>query len=188
MSTETRAYEARARSVRPSLHRSAIAWVRRWAWAIIVIADTGLLMWAAMAAAAPQLLAGPGSLTILPAGYQGFTGGSWHALVASSPRTAEYLTLLFRMFGLYGVAFSLLAIAIAATAFRRGDRWAWWAMLIGNTITFAGAMTYDQIARAVGPFEASEYLGLAAIYASLAVTASSGAIRVGRKGGTPPAT
>lgn len=31
-------------------------------------------------------------------------------------------------------------------------------------------MTYDQIVRAVGPFELSEYLGLAAVYASPAAT------------------
>ncbi len=142
----------------------------RVAWVVILVADVGLLAWAAMAAVAPQLLAGPGSTSILPAGYEGFTGASWQALAASSPRTAEYATLLFRMFGLYGVAFSLLAIGIAAYAFRRGERWAWWALLVGNTITFVGAMAYDQIARAVGPFELSEYLGLAAVYAALAIT------------------
>ena len=141
------------------------------AWIVIVVADVGLLAWALMAAVAPERLIGPHSTPILPAGYQGFTGASWQALAASSPKTTEYATLLFRMFGLYGVAFSLLAIAIAAKAFRRGEAWAWWALLVGNTITFVGAMAYDQIARAVGPFELSEYLGLIAIYASLAVTA-----------------
>jgi hypothetical protein len=30
---------------------------------------------------------------------------------------------------------------------------------------------YDQVVGAVGPFELSEYLGLAAIYGSLAITA-----------------
>jgi len=64
----------------------------------------------------------------------------------------------------------LLAIAIAVTGFRRGERWAWWSLLIGNTITFVSAMSYDQIVRAVGPFELTEYIGLAAIYGSLAVT------------------
>jgi hypothetical protein len=73
---------------------------------------------------------------------------------------AEYTTLLFRMFGIYGVAFSLLAIAIAAKIFSRGERWAWCALLIGNTIAFGAPMMYDQIVRAVGPFELSEYLGL----------------------------
>jgi hypothetical protein len=75
------------------------------------------------------------------------------------------------MYGIYIVAFGLLAVAIAATAFRSGDRWAWWALLVGNTIAFVSAMTYDRIVGAIGPFEWSEYLGLAVIYGSLAVTA-----------------
>ena len=144
---------------------------RRNAWIAIVIADVGLLAWAAMAALAPQLLMGPGSQPILPAGFEGFTGASWQSLADASTRAPEYVTLVFRMYGFYGVAFSILAIAIAANSFRRNERWAWWALLVGNTITFVGAMAYDQIVRAVGPFEVSEYLGLAAIYAALAITA-----------------
>jgi hypothetical protein len=150
----------------------AMARGRRIAWLVILIADMGLLAWAALAALAPERLLGPRSMPILPAGYEGFTGYSWHELVATAPKAAEYATLLFRMFGIYGVAFSLLAIAIAAYAFRRGERWAWWALLVGNTITFVGAMTYDQVVRAVGPFELTEYLCLTAIYGSLAITAS----------------
>jgi len=75
------------------------------------------------------------------------------------------------MYGVYIVAFGLLAVAIAATAFRRGDRWAWWALLVGNTVAFVSAMAYDRIVGAIGPFEWSEYLGLALIYGTLAVTA-----------------
>jgi len=151
--------------------RKAMERGRRIAWLIILIADVGLLAWAALAALAPERLLGPRSMSILPAGYEGFTGYSWHELVATAPKAAEYTTLLFRMFGVYGVAFSLLAIAIAANGFRRAERWAWWALLIGNTITFVGAMAYDQIVRAVGPFELTEYVCLAAIYGSLAITA-----------------
>jgi hypothetical protein len=151
--------------------RTALDRWRGAAWLVVAVADVGLLAWGAMAALAPERLAGPGSMSILPAGYEGFTASSWQLLLEQAPKTAEYLTLLFRMFGTYGVAFSVLAIAIASTGFRRGERWAWWSLLVGNTITFVSAMSYDQIVRAVGPFELTEYLGLAAIYASLAVTA-----------------
>ena len=87
---------------------------------------------------------------------------------------AEYATLIFRMYGVYEIALSVLAIAIAANAFRRSERWAWWALLVGNTIAYVGAMSYDQMVQAIGPFEAMEYVGLAVIYASLAVTAPFG--------------
>ncbi len=144
---------------------------RRVAWILILLADVGLLAWGAMAAIAPERLLGPNSMPILKAEYESFTGYSWPALIATAPKTADLLTLIFRMYGIYGVAFSLIAIFITVTAFRRGDKWAWWALLVGNTLTYISAMTYDQIARAVGPFEMTEYIGLAAIIFALAVTA-----------------
>jgi hypothetical protein len=42
--------------------------------------------------------------------------------------------LLFRIYGAYIVAFGLMAIAVTVFAFRRGDGWAWWALLVGNTM------------------------------------------------------
>lgn len=143
---------------------------RRVAWVLVLIADVGLLAWGAMAALAPERLPGPGSTPILNAGYEGFTGSSWQELVATAPETADFATLLFRMFGFYCVAFSVVAIFVAATGFRRGEPWAWWALLVGNTIGYGAPMVYDQIVGAVGPFELSEYLGIAVIYGSLAVT------------------
>ena len=64
-----------------------------------------------------------------------------------------------------------MAIAVTVTAFRRGDSWAWWALLVGNTIAFVSAMTYDRITNAIGLFELSEYLGLVTIYGALTITA-----------------
>jgi len=148
---------------------AAKSW-RQAAWILILLADIGLLAWAAMAAISPEHLLGPNATPILRAEYEGFTGYSWSELITTAPRTADLLTLVFRMYGIYGVAFSLMGIAISVTAFRRGDRWAWWALLVGNTITYVSAMTYDQIVRAVGPFEVTEYLGLAAVFFALAVT------------------
>jgi hypothetical protein len=62
-------------------------------------------------------------------------------------------------------------VAIAVTAFRRGERWAWWTLFIGNTVAFVSAMAYDRTVNAIGPFEMSEYVGLAMVYVALAVTA-----------------
>ena len=146
----------------------------RWsraAWIMIVIADVGLLAWGAMATLLPGRLPGPGATPILAAGYEGFTGASWSELASASPKAVAFMTLLFRMYGVYIVAFGLLAIAIGATAFRRGERWAWWSLLVGNTIAYGSAMTYDLTVRAIGPFELTEYLGLGVVYLALAVTA-----------------
>lgn len=80
-----------------------------------------------------QLL-GPCGVPILPAGYEGFTGSSWQQLATTAPATAAFATLLFRPYGACNVAFGVLGLAITLTAFRRGERWAWWALIIGNTI------------------------------------------------------
>ena len=66
-------------------------------------------------------------------------------------------------YGFFNVIFGLMACAITVTAFRRAARWAWW-------MAFVSAMTFDRIVNAIGPFELSEYLGLAVIYGALAMT------------------
>ncbi len=141
------------------------------AWILILFADVGFAAWGAMAAALPDHLAGPGGTPILVAGYEGFSGASWSALASASPMAASYMVVLFRMYGVFNVVFALMAIAITVTAFRRGERWAWWTLLASNTIAYVSAMTYDRVVNAIGPFELSEYLGLALIYIALALTA-----------------
>src|SRR5262245_63086337 len=121
---------------------------RQLAWVLILIVDVGIAAWGAMAAALPDFLLGPGGKPILPAGYEGFSGGSWSELVGTSPMTARYMEVLFRMYGVFNFAFGLMAIAITVKAFRRGEAWAWWALLVGNTIAYGGAMTYDRIVHA----------------------------------------
>ena len=145
--------------------------LQRVAWILILIVDVGYIAWGAGAAASPNRLLGPGGKAILPAGYEGYSGGSWSELSGASPPIAGYMTLLFRMYGLYCVLFGFMGSVIAITAFRRGERWAWWVLLVGNTVALLSAMTYDMTVSAIGPFELTEYLGLALVWGALAVTA-----------------
>jgi hypothetical protein len=148
-----------------------MAQLRRLAWIAVAVVDAGFVLWGAMAALAPDHLTGPGSKPILPAGYEGYTGAAWPALALAAPKAAGYMTLLFRTYGAYNVGFGVMGVATAAFALRRGEAWAWWALLAGNTITLGSAMAYDRTVRAIGPFELSEYLGLAVVYAALAIGA-----------------
>jgi hypothetical protein len=143
----------------------------RIAWILVLIVDVGYIAWGAGAALAPDYLLGPGGKAILPAGYEGYSGASWSALADASPLTAGYMRVLYRMYGIYNVCFGLMSSAIAVTAFRRGEPWAWWAVLVGNTIALVSAITYDSIVNAIGPFELTEYLGLALIWIAAAVSA-----------------
>lgn len=144
---------------------------RSVALVLILVVDLGMVAWGVMAAAWPDHLLGPHGVPILTAGYEGFTKASWAELVATSPMTAKYIGVLFRLYGMYCVVFGLMATAVAVTAFRRGDRWAWWTLLAGNTIALGSAMTYDWIVSAIGPFELTEYLGVVAVYGALTITA-----------------
>jgi hypothetical protein len=134
---------------------------RGYAWVIILVADAGVLVYGVMAAVAPRAL--------IP-GYESYSSRTWPALVAADTQTAAFVLLLFRLLGAYNVAFAVLAIAIAATAFRRGEGWAWWALLVGNTLGFGAPMIYDQPVGEIGVFEVLEVVGIAAIYAALAAT------------------
>jgi hypothetical protein len=144
---------------------------RQIAWILILIVDVGYIAWGAGAALSPDHLLGPGGKAILPAGYEGYSGGSWPELAAASPLAAAYMAVLFRMYGVYNVLFGLMGSIITLTAFRRGERWAWWTLLIGNTVALLAAMTYDKSVNAIGPFELTEYLGLFLVWGALAMTA-----------------
>jgi hypothetical protein len=148
---------------------------RRLAWVLILIVDLGYAAWGAGAAWSPDGLVGPGGKAILPAGYEGYSGSSWSALVSSSPGIAGYMTVLFRTYGIHCVVFGVLGSAIAVTAFRRGETWAWWALLVGNSAALISAMAYDKTVNAIGPFEITEYLGLALVWGALLLTAPIGA-------------
>lgn len=145
--------------------------VPRFAWILIIIADAGFIAWGAMAALATDHLAGPGSTPILVAEYENFTGLSWSQLNTTFPKIGDFITILFRMYGTFNVVFGLLTVAITINAFRRGESWAWWALLIGNTIAFGSAITFDRVVKAIGIFEMSEYLGIVMIYVALFITA-----------------
>jgi hypothetical protein len=148
---------------------------RRTAVIIFLIVDVGYILWGGMAAFWLDHLVGPHGVPILPAGYEGYTQSSWAAIASASPMAASYMGLLFRMYGVYNFVVGLLMVAIALTAFRRGERWAWWALLVGNTIALVAAMTYDRTVNAIGPFEMSEYVGLGLVWIACAITAPFGA-------------
>jgi hypothetical protein len=137
---------------------------------LILVVELGYVAWGAGAAASPDHLLGPGGKGILPAGYEGYSRGSWSQLVGTTPFAADFMRVLYRMYGIYNVLFGLMSGVVAVSAFRRGERWAWWALLVGNTIALVSAIAYDRTVNAIGPFERSEYLGLAMVWVALAIT------------------
>ena len=65
-----------------------------------------------------------------PGFYEALTGGTWSIASALMPSLDRVATASVRFAGLLGVVTSAFVIAIATTSFRRGERWAWYAMLL----------------------------------------------------------
>jgi hypothetical protein len=59
---------------------------------------------------------------------QGISGMTWQQLSSASPDAANMIDYLVRAGGINLFLLGLLSAVVAATAFRRGERWAWFAM------------------------------------------------------------
>ena len=56
------------------------------------------------------------------------TGMSWNELQSASPTAARLIDVKFRMDGATLATLALLSLAVCLTGFRRGERWAWYAL------------------------------------------------------------
>jgi len=54
-------------------------------------------------------------------------GVSWNELRTTNPMMASYISFLFREWGVSLLGFSVFLLLASPTAYRRGDRWAWFA-------------------------------------------------------------
>jgi deazaflavin-dependent oxidoreductase (nitroreductase family) len=138
-----------------------VAW-RGVAWTVIATADLGVLAWGFLAAVSP---------TVLTAGFETYTGGSWEAFAARERSAADFILIGFRLVGALNVVLGLTLVVVAAMAFRPEARWAWWALLAGNTVAFGAPIVYDRAVGYIGVFEVLEYVALFAVYGALAATA-----------------
>jgi len=69
-----------------------------------------------------QITSSLGSLCILCA-----QPDHWDWL-SRDPEVLDYLNITWRWMGVNGLAFAILTIAVLVTGYRKGERWAWFAM------------------------------------------------------------
>ena len=60
--------------------------------------------------------------------FQGVTGMTWDELSAADPGAARLIDQQVRSTGAVLLVLGLLSLTVCVTAFRRGERWAWFAM------------------------------------------------------------
>jgi hypothetical protein len=127
----------------------------------IAVADLAILAWGGLALLSPHQMT---------PGYEAYTGQSWTELTQQAPADAAYILVLIRLVGALNIATATPLLLITLTAFRGRQRWAWWTLLAGNTISFAAPITYDLTTGAIGVFEILEWVLLAAVSVALVVT------------------
>jgi hypothetical protein len=63
-----------------------------------------------------------------------YTGLQWDKLLNESPNVAHYMLIIERMAGGLGLAIVLGGFFVLFTAFRKGEKWAWYFMLVVSLI------------------------------------------------------
>lgn len=74
---------------------------------------------------------------------QRFTGLTPDQLKALNAQLFIWIGFVFRSWGAFAIGLGILVSAIAASAYRQGDRWAWWALAIAGLVTFGVFLTVN---------------------------------------------
>jgi hypothetical protein len=86
--------------------------------------------------------------TGLPSDHMGtfhnITGSTWASAQQSSPKVAQYITLLEVAYAVHELVFALLFLTIVAIPFRRRMRWAWWACWIPMLANITYSLTFGR--------------------------------------------
>jgi hypothetical protein len=83
-----------------------------------------------------------------PAMVESVTGETWVGLKASLPRVANLVDLMARIIGSLWIGLALFGMSFSATGFRKGERWAWyalWTLPIVGTLIFTAFLIAPRI-------------------------------------------
>jgi hypothetical protein len=95
------------------------SWFRRHGWWIFFLLGIGAVL-----AAPIELLGRPPD----PPSAEGITGLSLDEIGERVPGIPRFISSISRQLGNFMLTSGVLMAAIAAIPFRKGERWAWWAM------------------------------------------------------------
>ena len=74
--------------------------------------------------------------------YQLFMGQPWADFVSSNAKLGSFISLFVRVFGIQVIIIGIFAIAITLTGYRRGEKWAWYILLAGNTLGWGSGLVW----------------------------------------------
>lgn len=112
----------------------------KYAWiALLVVCVASLMI-----GVGDYFLAGNGD----PALTETMTGIPWEEMKVATPRVVNLTNLLTRILGAWLTGFSLLAVGVTLVPFRRGERWAWyalWSLPLTFLLVFTAILTAERV-------------------------------------------
>jgi len=77
---------------------------------------------------------------IFEADAQSVTNMPWSELKASSPEASNFVIFVYGQMGLLKISWSLFILAITLTGYRRGEKWAWYILLLAPILLVSDAL------------------------------------------------
>ena len=84
--------------------------------------------------AAPQL--------VFEEEFEAFTGKSWTDFISGSPKSSQLFLMLVKFIGAHVLSIAALVIGITLVAYRKGEKWSWYTLLISGIIGWGGSLSY----------------------------------------------
>lgn len=116
---------------------------------VLYLTTLGLAAYGVMAIINPEVLA---------AGFNTFTNQNWQQFQIDSHIVAAYVTLLWRLIGVFNLMAGLTLTLVVWRWLRPSHRWAWTTLLLGTIVAYLGPMITDLTVRSIEVFEVFEFL------------------------------
>jgi hypothetical protein len=103
--------------------------------------------------------------------FSAYTGKIYQNYLASNPRFAEMYIITKKIIGLMLLIVGILILLINQNAYRKGEKWAWYALLIAGSIAWSTFIVYKIIIGYIGASMITFVVGAALVVVGLIIPA-----------------
>jgi hypothetical protein len=72
--------------------------------------------------------------------FQLFTGHQWSDFKTVNPQVSSYISIVLFEIGFFALAVGMSILLVTLFAYRKGEKWAWYLLLIINTLAWGAAI------------------------------------------------